>query len=84
MWQDWVISIVQWGFIVANLPTIFDKTQKPAILTSLGSALGLYLITAVYVSLGLWAASLSSFVLGSEWALLAYQRWQLNKRAKAS
>ncbi|MBI5456606.1 hypothetical protein HY969_02600 [Candidatus Kaiserbacteria bacterium] len=79
MWQDWIISVVQWGFILANVPTILDKHQKPALLTSIASAAGLYIFTATYITLGLWAAAASSFILATEWALLAYQRWQLDK-----
>ncbi len=81
MWQDWVISIIQWGFIFTILPTVFDSAQKPALLTSLASAGGLFFFAATYATLDLWSSTISSLILGSEWAFLAYQRWRLDHRS---
>jgi hypothetical protein len=35
MWQDYVIAIGQWVFLIALIPTITHKTQKQPISTSL-------------------------------------------------
>ena len=78
MWQDWVISIVQWWFVITLIPTIRDKTQKPALMTGVSATIGLYVIAFANATLDLWAASLSSAILASLWALLAYQRWRLD------
>lgn len=79
MWQDWVISVLQWVFILALLPTVFHATQKPPVSTSLLSGIGLLVLSATYSTLDLWVSTFSSFLLGTIWILVAWQRYRLSK-----
>lgn len=81
MWQDWVLATLQWIFVLALIPALFDATQKPALLTSITTGTCIYIMAATYATLGLWTAVVSSLTLGSAWLILAYQRWRLNNRS---
>jgi hypothetical protein len=81
MWQDLLLSIVQWGFIAALMPTLLHKTQKPTVTTCAFTALGMLAITITYISLELWAAVASSSLLTLAWVVLAHQRYKLNAQA---
>lgn len=83
MWQDWVVSILQWVFILSLLPTVFHATQKPPVSTSLLSGIGLIILSATYFTLDLTVSTFSSFLLGTLWIVVAYQRYRLNTKEKA-
>lgn len=80
MWQDWIVSIMQWVFILSLLPTIFSTTQKPPISTSLVSGVGMWVLSATYFTLNLTVSTFSSFLLGALWIVVAYQRHRLNTK----
>ena len=79
MWQDWVIMSAQWVFAVTLLMIILHKDQKPPFLSSLITSFGIYAIAFAFATLGLWLSSLSAIVTATEWAIIAYQRYRLNK-----
>jgi len=81
MWQDWVVFGLQWIFIASLFPTVFHATQKPAVSTSIITALGMFTISGTYLTLNLYASTLSSFLLGVLWVVLAVQQHRLNKTA---
>ena len=74
-WQDIVLSIGQYIFALALLPSIFGN-DKPALLTCLltGAILGTFGI--VYATLGLWSSVISAVVLTFAWIILAYQQYR--------
>lgn len=75
MWQDTAISVVQLIFAVALIPTIRDKYQKPAVLTSAMNAAGMAVLVAAYSTLGLgWSAFVAAVVF-TEWCVLGGQRY---------
>lgn len=80
MWQTWAISGVQILFILSLLPTIFDTQQKPALSTSIITVLGGLVLAYAFYSLSLWSAVVTTTILNLEWAILAYQRYKLDKR----
>ena len=82
MWQDWIISIVQWIFVIALIPTVIHPNNKPTLFTSLTTGLAMYVFSFTYGTLHLWMAVLSSVILGTAWLILAYQRYRLNRSAK--
>lgn len=71
-WQDWVLTLGQVIFIIALIPTILNK-QKPALLTSITSAVVLIFIAAVYISFTLWFAALTTILTSIMWFVLALQ-----------
>lgn len=80
MWQDMVITNVQWVFTIALLFTILDKTRKPTLSTSLISSLGIYVIAFTFSTLELWWSALSAAIMATEWGIIAYQRYRLDRK----
>ncbi|PIR82261.1 hypothetical protein COU20_03855 [Candidatus Kaiserbacteria bacterium CG10_big_fil_rev_8_21_14_0_10_59_10] len=78
MWQDAVITAVQVGFLFALLPTVFHPEHKPAISTSLLTALGLYILAGTFATLSLYFSAIIAALVGATWSLLAYQRRRLD------
>lgn len=74
-WQDIVLSIGQYIFVLALLPSVFG-TDKPALSSSLltGTVLGIF--SAVYATLGLWNSTLASAIVSATWFLLAWQQYR--------
>jgi hypothetical protein len=83
MWQDIVISIVQWIFLLALIPSIRHPEHKPALWSSLMTGSLLCVLGVTFWTLGLLSAIISSFAVASGWFVLAWQRWNINKREKA-
>jgi len=72
-WQDVVIGVVQWIFALALVPSIAGP-HKPAFETSMITMILLLVLVGVYVSLGLYAAALCTFLCACGWGTLARQR----------
>ncbi len=79
MWQDWVLTLTQIIFMVSLVPTILHPTKKPAFITALVTAPTIFVVVYVYFSLELWWSMAAAFILATEWSILAYQRWRLDK-----
>ncbi|MFA5877157.1 MAG: hypothetical protein WC880_02210 [Candidatus Paceibacterota bacterium] len=77
-WQDIVLSIGQYIFVIALLPSVFGK-DKPALSSSLltGTVLGVF--SVVYATLGLWSSTIASVLVTATWFLLAWQQYRKNK-----
>ena len=75
VWQDIVLSIGAWLFIIALIPSIKGK-DKPPVSTSIltGSVLAVFALT--YATLELWLSVLSTGVLSLAWFLLAVQKYR--------
>jgi threonine/homoserine/homoserine lactone efflux protein len=78
MIQDLIISIGQIIFIVALLPTIFNK-DKPPIKTSLPTGIILIIIAINFLSLTLYYSFITSGINGIEWLILTYQKYKSKK-----
>ena len=72
MWQDWVMSIGQWLFIIALLPTIFSS-NKPPLLTSILTAIVLSSFVVALSSLGLIISAISTGLTCVCWIIIAVQ-----------
>lgn len=77
--QDWVLSVCQWVFIVALLPSIFGP-RKPAMATSLITGGTLAAMAVTYATLELWIATASTAAVSVGWFVLAAQVVTLNRR----
>lgn len=75
MWQDYVIGIGAFFFIVTLIPSILSS-NKPDIKTSVPTALILYIFTFSYITLGLWLAALTTFGTAFAWSILAFQKYK--------
>ena len=74
-WQDIVLSVGQYIFVIALLPSVLGK-DKPALSSSLltGTVLGVF--TVVYATLGLWSSTIASTLVTATWFLLAWQQYR--------
>ena len=83
IWQDIVISIGQWVFAIALLPSVFGKA-KPALSSSLiiGSVLAVFVFT--FASLSLWISAVSTIAGSLIWFVLAAQKIMINRKEKST
>lgn len=82
MWQDLLITSVQWIFTITLLATILDKRKKPPLWPSIITSAGVYMISFAFASLGLWWSFLTAFIMATEWGIIAYQRYRLDKESR--
>ena len=78
IWQDWVLAIGSWLFIVSFIPS-FQKKQYPAIGTSLLTGTVLVAFAIVYYSFGLTVATISTSITAICWFALAILKWKGTK-----
>ena len=76
-WQDIVIGVVQFCYIIALVPTIRGRRDKPELITSVMNVVLVMIVVVCLITLKLWLSALSAFGVGTAWAVLAVQR--LNK-----
>lgn len=79
MWQDWIIAACQWIFVIALIPAIRHKTDKPPLFSSLLTALLLTVMSATFFTLGLWNGTFSALAVAIAWYILAWQRWRIGQ-----
>lgn len=84
MWQDWVIGGVQIATLVALVPTLIHRDQKPTVSTSLLTTVSMCTLGITYATLQFWFAALMMFIIASAWLTLAYQRYSLNASARSA
>lgn len=71
-WQDYVLAVCIFAFNIALVPTVLGKS-KPALSTSVVTALALAATVVVYVSLSLWYAASMGTLNALLWITLAVQ-----------
>jgi hypothetical protein len=76
MWQDVILTGAQLIFVVSLIPAIIDPRQKPPLLTSIPTTVGLIATTFAYASLSLWWSALVAGFLTAAWGILAFQRFR--------
>jgi hypothetical protein len=79
MWQDIVITIVQWVLLIALIPSIRHPEHKPALWSSIMTGTLLCVLAGTFWTLGLWSGALSALAVAGGWFVLAWQRWKLNR-----
>ena len=72
-WQDIVLSVGSWLFLIALLPSIFGK-DKPPLFTSLLTGTVLIVFAITYYTLHLGLSVVSTATLGIAWLTLALQK----------
>lgn len=80
MWQDYVIAIVQWLFVLALIPTLLHKDEKPPFLTSILLSASIAVLGITYITLALSLSTLPAFIQAALWMLIAVQRFRINTR----
>jgi len=85
MWQDIVISLINFGFIVTAIPAIVRNYQLKDVK---GQSLSMYLSTSllltimagVFLTLDLMLSCLSTAGTGIMWFILTYQKIKYDKK----
>ncbi len=72
-WQDLIFLVGNWVFVAAMIPTIRGNS-KPALQTSLTTAVVLTTFVVCYLTLNLWLAAFSTALSAGTWYVLAYQK----------
>ncbi|MES2135301.1 MAG: hypothetical protein V4449_03620 [Patescibacteria group bacterium] len=79
-WQDIVLSIGQYIFVLALLPSVFGK-DKPALSSSLLTGSVLAVFSAVYATLNLWSSAVASAIVAGVWFILAWQQYRKKRNS---
>ncbi|MBU6431112.1 MAG: hypothetical protein KGJ58_02055 [Patescibacteria group bacterium] len=77
-WQDILLSIGQFVFAVALLPSVFGK-DKPALSTSLTTGIVLMIFAFTYSTLKLWSGAAFAALVGAMWFVLVIQKYFKDK-----
>lgn len=81
-WQDLVLSVGNFIFFVALIPSILSAS-KPAFATSFLTGVVLLIFGIVYISLHLWLSTIMVLLSGAAWLTLAAQKYlQIKRQAK--
>lgn len=80
MWQDYVIAIAQWMFVLALIPTLLHKEEKPAFISSALIALLLAVLGITYLSLELFISTIPAWIQSIMWAWIGVQRFRINRK----
>ena len=75
MWQDWVITVGQFLFLVALIPSI-RSAEKPALGTSLMTGIILTIFAVAQFTLGLYFSVVSAITISIGWYILAWQSYK--------
>ena len=78
VWQDIVLSVGMWIFVIALIPTLRGK-EKPALSTSIVTSAVLAVFVLTYATLELWLSTIASAVIAVLWFVLAAQKYRKGK-----
>lgn len=78
-WQDYVLTLGSIVFVIALIPSVRNKTAKPAISTSLTTSVVLFVFVLVYLTLALWSTAFTTSLSAITWLVLAIQRHRLDQ-----
>ncbi len=81
MWQDYVISAGQFVFALAMIPTI-RSASKPALISSVITALGLSIFAVCFATLSLWLSVAGTGVGAFTWWIVAAQTFRRGMRPR--
>lgn len=79
MWQDYVMSVGQVLFIIALLPTIFDRNNKPPLSTSALTSSILFTFAFCFYTLGAKYSCVTSLGVAIVWAIIFFQKLKSNR-----
>ncbi|OGE78978.1 MAG: hypothetical protein A2751_00750 [Candidatus Doudnabacteria bacterium RIFCSPHIGHO2_01_FULL_46_14] len=81
-WQDIVLSVGSWIFVIALIPAIRAK-EKPPLATSLMTGVILVVYVFTYASLSLWLSVFSTGLVAAAWLVLAGQRYMTSRKNRS-
>jgi threonine/homoserine/homoserine lactone efflux protein len=78
-WQDLVLTVGTFIFILALLPSILSK-DKPALSSSLITGAVLVIFVLTYLSLSFWLTAFAVALNSLTWLTLAYQKYHATRK----
>lgn len=73
MWQDLAILIIQFAFAMALVPALVGPTKPDRVTCAMTGSL-LYMLGAIFLTMGFWLSAGSSFLVAACWTILLLQR----------
>lgn len=80
-WQDDVVAVIQWIFVIALLPTLLHPTDKPTFATAVVTGTSLFVMAVTFTTVLWYVSALSMAAGGTAWTILAYQRYRINQQS---
>jgi len=86
VWQDYVVTIILWTFIIGTIPLashcLKGKTYSPQ-KTNIPTALGNFGLGIIWLTFSepLWMSFISNFLVGILWTLISIGSWRYLKNA---
>ncbi len=82
MWQDYVLTLVSIFFCITLIPMLLAK-EKPPLASSIPTGLALLVSAAIFMTLHLWLTTTFQTIVGIQWLILAYQKWNALRTPQA-
>jgi hypothetical protein len=82
IWQDVVITASQVFFLIALIPTIRSKKEKPPLFTAAMTAFFMTVLVPTTYSLKIYLGTFTNTALAFGWWVVAWQVWR-NKRSQS-
>lgn len=78
MWQDYALTAIQIAFCITLIPML-RATEKPPLTSSVSNGVVILMMAAIMSTLHLWIAVAAQAIVGIQWLVLAYQKWQTSR-----
>jgi len=87
MWQDIVLTLINFGFILTAIPAVLKnykikEAKSQSLLMYLSTAILLTVMSAVFFSLHLFLSGVSTLGTGIMWYVLSIQKILYSKESK--
>lgn len=74
IWQDIVVGTGTIVFLISLMPTLMNKNAKVPLLTSLPTAIVLYVFSLTFLTLRLYFSSSIQFLTATAWLMISIFR----------
>ena len=73
MWQDYIITIIVYTFVIVTIPLLIDVIKNKNsinLITSSVTSIGNYILAYIFATLNLWLSVISAILIATIWLLL--------------
>ena len=73
IWQDYAITLIVFMFVIVTIPQVIDVLKRKVklnLVTAGPTAIGNYLLAAVFATLGLWISVTSTLLIATIWLII--------------
>ena len=75
MWQDYIITIIVYTFVIVTIPLLIDVIKNKNsinLITSSVTSIGNYILAYIFATLNLWLSVISAILIATIWLLLFF------------